>query len=213
MYRDFLILEKSLIMKLLLIMITFIFFCYSSEFVTDEIIEKVGQKYGLFAERRFISLRKLILELQSTDDMKKLEKVNDFFNDISYSSDKDIYGVTDYWATPFEFLAHGEGDCEDYAIAKYFLLKHLGISANKMFITYVNVSGYNQAHMVLTYFDNPTSEPYILDNFNTQLLLSSNRKDLKPIYYFNPEILKDNDKTSAHRKWDQLIKNMMENKL
>lgn len=50
MYRDFLILEKSLIMKLLLIMITFIFFCYSSEFVTDEIIEKVGQKYGLFAE-------------------------------------------------------------------------------------------------------------------------------------------------------------------
>lgn len=213
MYRDFLILEKSLIMKLLLIMLVLIFFCYSSEFVTDEIIEKVEQKYGLFAERRFISLRKLILELQSTDDMKKLEKVNDFFNDISYSSDKNTYGVTDYWATPFEFLAHGEGDCEDYAIAKYFLLKHLGIPANKMLITYVNVNGFNQAHMVLTYFDNPNSEPYILDNFKTELLSASKRTDLKPIYYFNPEILKDGMQTSAHKKWDQLIKNIMENKI
>ncbi len=213
MYRDFLILEKSLIMKLLLIMLVLIFFCYSSEFVTDEIIEKVEQKYGLFVERRFISLRKLILELQSTDDMKKLEKVNDFFNDISYSSDKNTYGVTDYWATPFEFLAHGEGDCEDYAIAKYFLLKHLGIPANKMLITYVNVNGFNQAHMVLTYFDNPNSEPYILDNFKTELLSASKRTDLKPIYYFNPEILKDGMQTSAHKKWDQLIKNIMENKI
>ena len=213
MYRDFLILEKSLIMKLLLIKLVLIFFCYSSEFVTDEIIEKVEQKYGLFVERRFISLRKLILELQSTDDMKKLEKVNDFFNDISYSSDKNTYGVTDYWATPFEFLAHGEGDCEDYAIAKYFLLKHLGIPANKMLITYVNVNGFNQAHMVLTYFDNPNSEPYILDNFKTELLSASKRTDLKPIYYFNPEILKDGMQTSAHKKWDQLIKNIMENKI
>lgn len=153
------------------------------------------------------------MELKSANDMKKIEEINDFFNDISYSSDKDTYGVTDYWATPFEFLAHGEGDCEDYAIAKYFLLKHLGILSNKMFITYVSVSGYSQAHMVLTYFETSDAEPLILDNFNTKLLSASKRNDLKPIYYFNPEILKDGIQTSAHKKWDELIKHIMENKI
>lgn len=200
-------------MKLLFITFIFVFFSYSSEFVTDEIIKKVDEKYGLFAEKRFESLRQLILGLQGANDMKKLEEVNNFFNNVSYSSDKDTYGITDYWATPFEFLAHGEGDCEDYAIAKYFSLIHLGIPANKMFITYVNVEGYSQAHMVLTFFDNPNAEPYILDNFKTELLSASKRTDLKPIYYFNPEILKDGMQTSAHKKWDQLIKNIMENKI
>ena len=200
-------------MKLLFITSIFILFSYCAEFVTDELIKRVEEKYGLFAEKRFKSLQKLILELQSANDMKKLEEVNDFFNDISYSSDKDTYGVTDYWATPFEFLAQGEGDCEDYAIAKYFLLKHLGIAANKMFITYVSVSGYSQAHMVLTYFETPDAEPLILDNFNTKLLSASKRDDLKPIYYFNPEILKDGIQTTAHKKWDELMKHIMENKI
>jgi predicted transglutaminase-like cysteine proteinase len=145
--------------------------------------------------------------------MEILEKVNDFFNKVSYTTDKDNYGVTDYWATPFEFLARDEGDCEDYAIAKYFLLKHLGIPSNKMYITYVGVVGYEQSHMVLTFFDTPSSEPFILDSFNEDLLLASQRKDLKPIYYFNPDVLIDGNKTSAHRKWDQLIKNIMENKI
>lgn len=200
-------------MKLLLSSLILIFIAHSTEFVTDEIMKRVEQKYGFFAEKRFKSLQKLVVKLQSANEMEKLKEVNDFFNDVSYSSDKDTYGVTDYWATPFEFLAHGEGDCEDYAIAKYFLLKYLGITSNKMFITYVSVSGYDQAHMVLTYFDNPSAEPYILDNFKTELLLGSQRTDLKPIYYFNPEILKDGTQTSAHKKWDQLIKNMMENKI
>jgi hypothetical protein len=82
-----------------------------------------------------------------------------------------------------------------------------------MYITYVGVVGYEQSHMVLTFFDTPSSEPFILDSFNEDLLLASQRKDLKPIYYFNPDVLIDGNKTSAHRKWDQLIKNIMENKI
>lgn len=185
MYRDFLILEKSLIMKLLLIMLVLIFFCYSSEFVTDEIIEKVEQKYGLFAERRFISLRKLILELQSTDDMKKLEKVNDFFNDISYSSDKNTYGVTDYWATPFEFLAHGEGDCEDYAIAKYFTLLELDIPKENLYFAVVDIKGERSAHMVLLYLENKNSVPLVLDNLSSKVISITKRPKLLPKFIFN----------------------------
>ena len=199
-------------MRLLLIIGIF-FYCYSIEFVSDEVIKQVEQKYGFFAKKRFEKLKLLIHDLQDAETLKKIESVNDFFNSVSYSSDMDTYGVIDYWATPFEFLAHGEGDCEDYAIAKYFLLKHLGIEANKMFITYVSVSGYTQAHMVLTYFETPDSEPLVLDNYNEKLLPASKRDDLKPIYYFNPETLKDGVQTSAHKKWDELIKHMMENEI
>ena len=42
-----------------------------------------------------------------------------FFNSVKYSDDKDIYGINDYWASPYEFLARDRGDCEDYAIAKF----------------------------------------------------------------------------------------------
>ncbi|BBN52020.1 hypothetical protein TRE132_01450 [Pseudomonas chlororaphis subsp. aurantiaca] len=54
--------------------------------------------------------------------------------------------------TPVEALWKGAGDCEDYAIAKYFSLRHLGVSSDKLRITYVKALRQNRAHMVLTYY-------------------------------------------------------------
>ena len=45
----------------------------------------------------------------------------------------------DYWATPVESLRKGEADCEDYAIAKYFTLRQLGVADDKLRITYYKV--------------------------------------------------------------------------
>lgn len=200
-------------MKFLLIILIVIFVSYSSEFVNNALIQKAEQRYGKFAKNRFESLQRLIEDLKTKSDMEKVDKVNDFFNNVRYVSDSKNYGVTDYWATPLEFLARDKGDCEDYVIAKYFLLKHLGIPAHKMYMTYVRVIGYDEAHMVLTYFETQNSEPLVLDNIRKKLLPASQRTDLKPVYNFNPEVLKDGKQTSAHRKWDQLIKNIKENKL
>ena len=200
-------------MRLLFIIFIFIFISYSTEFIDDKLIKDVEEKYGIFAKNRFQSLQKLILELQDKEEKVILEKVNDFFNKVDYSTDEDTYDLKDYWATPFEFLARDEGDCEDYAIAKYLLLKHLGINSNKMYLTYVNLIHYDASHMVLSYFETQNSVPLILDNFEKELLPATQRTDLKPVHYFNPEILKDGMKTSSHKKWDQLIKNMMEKKI
>ena len=200
-------------MRLLLIIFIFIFISYSIEFIDNKLIKAVEEKYGKFAKNRFESLQKLILELQHKEEKVILEKVNDFFNKVDYSTDEDTYDLKDYWATPFEFLARDEGDCEDYAIAKYLLLKHLGINSNKMYLTYVNLIHYDASHMVLSYFETQNSVPLILDNFEEELLPATQRTDLKPVHYFNPEILKDGMKTSSHKKWDQLIKNMMEKKI
>ncbi len=65
------------------------------------------------------------------DDNSKIEAVNELINKRPYIADKDNWGKSDYWATPIEFLKKG-GDCEDFAIAKYYSLRLLGIPAHKM---------------------------------------------------------------------------------
>ncbi|MES2635750.1 MAG: transglutaminase, partial [Pseudomonadota bacterium] len=42
-----------------------------------------------------------------------------------------------------------------------------------------------QAHMVLSYYQTPQSEPLILDNLISEILPASSRKDLSPIFSFN----------------------------
>ena len=117
---------------------------------------------------------------------KKLVRVNDFFNQqIQFVEDNELWGLSNYWATPLELLAQGAGDCEDYSIAKYFTLKELGVPESKMRITYVKAVELNQAHMVLTYFTSPGAEPFVLDNLIPVIKPASKRQDLFPVYSFN----------------------------
>lgn len=200
-------------MKLLITLFLSIILSISYALVTSSIIKEVEKNYGRFAKNRFVALERLIKSLENESVEKKLEKVNEFFNNVPYSRDIKTYGVTDYWATPFEFLARDRGDCEDYVIAKYFVLKRLGIPSSKMYLTYVRVKGYDDAHMVLTYFPTPRSEPYVLDNMRRILMPASKRTDLTPVFNFNPEVLQDGKKTTAHRKWDRLLKHIRENRI
>lgn len=200
-------------MKLLITLFLSIVLSISYALVTSSIIKEVEKNYGRFAKNRFVALERLIKSLENESVEKKLEKVNEFFNNVPYSRDIKTYGVTDYWATPFEFLARDRGDCEDYVIAKYFVLKRLGVPSSKMYLTYVRVKGYDDAHMVLTYFPTPRSEPYVLDNMRRILMPASKRTDLTPVFNFNPEVLQDGKKTTAHRKWDRLLKHIRENRI
>lgn len=200
-------------MKIFIIILLLIFTSYSADFANDSLLQKVEKKYNKFAKNRFLALNKLLKKLETSDTKTKLEKVNDFFNAVKYGNDKDIYGVSDYWASPYEFLAKDKGDCEDYVIAKYFALKHLGIPTSKMFLSYVKVKGATDTHMVLSYFESPNSEPLILDSLRKIIFPASKRDDLKPIYNFNPDILDKGSKTAAHRKWDVVLKNFREKKI
>ena len=199
-------------MKIFIIIIFLLFSTLNADFASESLIDKVEKKYNKFAKNRFIALNKLLEKIKNEDVQTKLEKVNDFFNNVKYNSDQKIYGVSDYWATPIEFLARDEGDCEDYVIAKYFALEYLGVPTSKMFLSYVKVKKSNEAHMVLSYFETPTYEPIVLDSLKKVILPASKRDDLTPVFNFNPNILKGN-KTAAHKKWDTLIQNYKEQKL
>ena len=192
-------------MKILISIFFLLFFTINADFVDTSLILKVEEKYGKFAKNRFIALNTMLEKSKNSDLRTKLKKINDFFNDIKYASDQTVYGTSDYWANPYEFLAKDKGDCEDYAIAKYLALEYLGVPTSKMFLSYVRVKSSNEAHMVLTYFETPSSEPLVLDNLRKTIQPASKRDDLIPVFNFNPNILKG-EKTAAHRKWDTLIK-------
>lgn len=157
--------------------------------ITSEKMAQFTKKYGPQASKRVEIWDRIMQESQNKKVLHKLKNVNDFFNKIKYKRDLAHWGKNDYWAAPFEFMGTGAGDCEDYAIAKYYSLIKLGIPEHKLRITYVKLlrkrTKYEEAHMVLTYYHKKNSTPIVLDNVNKKLQLASKRKDLKPIYSFN----------------------------
>jgi len=154
--------------------------------ISPELLNKVKQKYGYEASSRVEQWQKLMQTAKLLPEQQKLKLVNDFFNQhIEFVDDIWLWGVKDYWATPMELLFQGQGDCEDYSIAKYFTLIELGVDDKKMRITYVKAIELNQAHMVLTYFSTPRAIPVVLDNLIPAIKKASKRKDLLPVYSFN----------------------------
>ncbi|WP_417331058.1 transglutaminase-like cysteine peptidase [Halomonas cupida] len=132
----------------------------------------------------------LIEQLRGLDVTTQLSRVNDFFNNqVRWLEDADIWGSSDYWATPVETLGRGAGDCEDFSIAKYVTLKELGIPNERLRMIYVRArvgrSAISQAHMVLGYYETPAAEPLILDNLSRSIVRAGQRNDLDPLFSFN----------------------------
>lgn len=192
-------------------------------FIDNETIKKVEQKYGAFAKNRVNALIKLMNSLKNATEKEKLIKVNHFFNQVRYQSDIITWGEKDYWATRMEFLGKDRGDCEDYAIAKYFTLEQLGISTDKLYLSYVKATKQKIAHMVLTYFETKTSVPLVLDNYDKRILPATQRPDLIPVYSFNGNSLylakqqglgkEVPSGLEKNKKWTQLLSDIRRNKL
>ena len=110
---------------------------------------------------------------------------------MKFVDDMEAWNQVDYWATPMESLGHGEGDCEDFVIAKYYTLLSAGVDISQLRLIYVKAqiggadSGIVQAHMVLAFYSAPDAEPLILDNLLGDILPASQRKDLTPVFSFN----------------------------
>jgi len=153
----------------------------------------LADRYGPSAIKRGNDLRQKLITLGTAPVVGQLQGVNQFFNQrVTWQSDVAIYGVSDFWATPAETLGKGKGDCEDFTIAKYVSLRHLGIPSEQLRLTYVRLqrpAGRSQAHMVLAWYKEPGATPLILDNANPRVLPANERRDLKPVFSFNSDAL------------------------
>ena len=99
-------------------------------------------------------------------------------------------------------LIRNGGDCEDFATAKYFTLRHLDIPELKMRLTYVKSLKLEQPHMVLSFYSKPTADPLVLDSLVNAILHAVERPDLIPIYSFNGQGLWLDRKLSSDRLGD-----------
>ena len=151
----------------------------------DKIISSLKKHYGERAGKRGKAWFKLMREQNNKPELDRLEKVNRFFNLFRFIDDGKLWGKSNYWASPIEFIGVNGGDCEDYSIAKYFTLLELGIADEKMRITMVKAVKLNQYHMVLAYYKTPSAMPLILDNLDGTIKPANQRNDLIPIYSFN----------------------------
>lgn len=149
-----------------------------------------AQRLGPMAAARAQALAQEIMDAQGMEEEGRLKGVNTFFNRaILYRDDRDIWGQVDYWASPLEMMNRGQGDCEDFAIAKYFALMAAGVPSAKLRLVYVRaqIGAVTQAHMVLAYYRDPMAEPLILDNLLGDIRPASRRPDLTPVFSFNAE--------------------------
>ena len=111
----------------------------------------------------------LKMQLASVSDrLTLLKQVNDAVNRLQYVSDSQQWALKDYWATPVEFFARRAGDCEDYAISKYFLLGELGVPVQAMRIAIVHDTARNLTHAVLVV--QTDRGPMMLDNVIEEVL-------------------------------------------
>jgi predicted transglutaminase-like cysteine proteinase len=152
-----------------------------------------AQRLGPQAVAGVRSLQPLLVSTSDADEVNRLIAINQFFNRrIVFTDDEQVWGVTDHWASPLELLERGRGDCEDYAIAKYFSLIAAGVPMQRLRLIYVRAQvggpgGLVQAHMVLAHYAKPDAEPLILDNLVDDLKPASRRPDLTPVFSFNGE--------------------------
>lgn len=166
----------------------------AASYSPDKLLKSLS-RFGGTAPQRLQEWQKLVEDArQISGTEQKLQKINEFWNKrIQFMEDPEAWGLPDFWATPMESLGREKGDCEDFAIAKYFTLLASNLEVAQLRLIYVKAkiggagSSVVQAHMVLGYFKTPDAEPLILDNLVNEIHPASRRPDLTPVFSFNSQ--------------------------
>jgi len=95
-------------------------------------------------------------------------------------SDLAQYGQVDVWSPPLVTLAHGAGDCEDYAIAKLVALHLAGVAEDDLRIVVMRdmLSGEDHA-VVATRLD---GHWLMLDNRRMAMIEDSYMRNVRPLF-------------------------------
>lgn len=153
---------------------------------SEGVFQHMAHEYGDLAAQRVRSLHKLAMDNRQKTIFEKLNLVNMTLNQIPWVSDERNWSAEAYWATPMETLAKFGGDCEDIAIAKFMMLRLMGIPAKNLQLAYVQIKNTQEAHMVLVYMEQGRVA-LVLDNMTQRVLPHTQRDDLRAVYLVNKE--------------------------
>jgi len=128
--------------------------------------------------------KEFIEKLKGKDLKSQLKEVNKTMNSKRYTLDIDNWGKEDYWATPYQFLKKN-GDCEDYAISKYMILKALGVPVEDMRVVALQDLNLKLGHAVLVVYVG--EEPMLLDNQISSVVAANSVRHYQPVFSINED--------------------------
>ncbi|SHN60755.1 transglutaminase-like cysteine peptidase [Desulfovibrio litoralis] len=156
-----------------------------SFFKTDSNKAKQGSRLPLpYAENWLYILKKS----PQMDKKTILRTINGFFNRQKRGNDNKLFQQDEHWSTPTEFSTIG-GDCEDFAIAKYYALRAVNFKPQELRIVIVEMFNHPVRHAFLVArVDNIN---FVLDN-NTKpanLIIPDTqlKNKYKPLWSFNEQ--------------------------
>lgn len=120
--------------------------------------------------------------IEGMDITAQLDAINRQMNEANYINDLANWGIKDYWETPLQFFMR-DGDCEDFAIAKYMSLRALGRPVDDMRVVVLQDQNLDVAHAVLVYYLDGVG--YVLDNQIKQVIPQEKVHHYKPFYSVN----------------------------
>jgi len=132
---------------------------------------------------------RLLDETRNLSSRTKIDHINRAINAaVRYTTDLAQYGVPDLWSAPLATLSTGQGDCEDYAIAKYVALRDAGFSSDDLRLLLVHDRMAHQDHAVVGVRQN--GRWLMLDNRHEVLLEQKDAWHFTPLFALDQEGVK-----------------------
>jgi predicted transglutaminase-like cysteine proteinase len=130
------------------------------------------------AALRFLAI---VDNAKALEGRARLGEINRAINlAIRPMSDLAQYGAIDVWSAPLATFAHGAGDCEDYAIAKFVALRHAGIAADDLRIIVMRDTIRGEDHAVAA--AKLDGHWLMLDNRRMAMVEDANLRNYRPTF-------------------------------
>jgi len=126
----------------------------------------------------------LVASLKGLDLRAKIERVNAAMNAHPYIPSQVNWQESNHWETPFEFLRKG-GQCQDYAIAKYLLLRESGVPASALRLVVLRDTRLGLDHAITVAYVG--GEALVLDNQQRSVVPTTSLGHYRPYYSINEQ--------------------------
>jgi predicted transglutaminase-like cysteine proteinase len=128
--------------------------------------------------------RALVRSLEGLSLRAKILAVNDAINRHPYVPSEVNWHESNHWETPFEFLRKG-GQCQDYAVTKYLLLRAAGVPAADLRVVVVRDTRLGLDHAVTVAYVG--GKALLLDNLRRAVVSAASVHDYQPYYSINEQ--------------------------
>ncbi len=126
----------------------------------------------------------IVSEARAMREGRRISYINSAVNRlIAYRDDRIVWKNVEYWASPAETLSRKAGDCEDFAILKYWSLREAGFRDQDMRIVVLRDKALRRYHAVLALYHN--NDWLILDNRFSRVRLQRDLPNYQPLFSLN----------------------------